>query len=242
MDAKWTDRERLLIGDDGLKKLSDAHVLIVGMGGVGAFAAEFITRAGIGHLTIVDADTISLTNINRQLPATHSTIGASKVHTMASRLLDINPQLDLHVVEKFLLPENAFEIVNTEYSFVMDCIDSISPKLSLIYSATQKGVPLVSSMGAGGRLDPTAVRVADISKSHNCPLARNIRKRIKQETGKNARGFAAVYSEELADENSMEMVSGEQFKRSYYGTISYMPATFGLVAASYVIRELLKKE
>lgn len=241
MDSKWTDRERLLIGNEGLEKLASSHVLIVGMGGVGAFAAEFIARSAVGHMTIVDGDNISLTNINRQLPAMHSTIGKSKAQTMAQRLLDINPDLDLHVIEQFLQPEDAFSLIKPSYSFVMDCIDSISPKLALIYSSSEKNVPLVSSMGAGGRLDPTTVRVADISKSKNCPLARNIRKRIKQETGKNAHGFAAVYSEELADENSMEMVSGEQYKRSYYGTISYMPATFGLVGASYVIRKLLEK-
>ena len=238
---RWDKRSRLLLKDSGVVKLSSARVLVVGLGGVGAFAAEFLARAGVGSMTIVDADTVSTTNINRQLLALHSTVGSSKAHLMAERLRDINPNIELCVVEKFLRPDDARDIIDTSYDYVVDCIDSISPKLALIYSAQEKGVPLVSAMGAGGRLDPTMVRVADISRSHNCPLARNIRKRIKQETGRHARGFTAVYSEELADESSMELVSGEEFKRSCYGTVSYMPATFGLYAASHVIRELLKK-
>lgn len=236
----WLDRSRLLIKDDGLEKLGRAGVLVVGLGGVGGFAAEFLARAGVGRMTIADGDCVGITNINRQIAALNSTVGMPKADVMARRIRDINPGIDLAVDGRFLCPEDAREVVaGGDYDYVVDCIDSISPKLALIYSCLENGVPLVSAMGAGGRLDPAAVRVADISKSRNCPLARNIRKRIKTETGRYARGFDVVYSEELADESSMEITECEQFKRSYYGTVSYMPAVFGLYAASHVIRKLL---
>lgn len=239
----WLDRSRLLIKDDGLEKLGNAGVLVVGLGGVGGFAAEFLARAGVGRMTIVDGDCVGITNINRQIAALNSTVGMPKADVMAARIKDINPVIDLRTDRRFLCPEDVRDVVfSDDYDYVVDCIDSISPKLALIYSCLEKGVPLVSAMGAGGRMDPSAVRVADISKSKNCPLARNIRKRIKMETGRHARGFDVVYSEELADESSMEITEGEQFKRSYYGTVSYMPAVFGLYAASHVIRELMGKE
>lgn len=239
----WLDRSRLLIKDDGLEKLGNAGVLVVGLGGVGGFAAEFLARAGVGRMTIVDGDCVGITNINRQIAALNSTVGMPKADVMAARIKDINPVIDLRTDRRFLCPEDVRDVVfSDDYDYVVDCIDSISPKLALIYSCLEKGVPLVSAMGAGGRMDPSAVRVADISKSKNCPLARNIRKRIKMETGRHARGFDVVYSEELADESSMEITEGEQFKRSYYGTVSYMPAVFGLYAASHVIRELTGKE
>ena len=236
------DRSRLLIKDDGLEKLGNAGVLVVGLGGVGGFAAEFLARAGVGRMTIVDGDCVGITNINRQIAALNSTVGMPKADVMAARIKDINPVIDLRTDRRFLCPEDVRDVVfSDDYDYVVDCIDSISPKLALIYSCLEKGVPLVSAMGAGGRMDPSAVRVADISKSKNCPLARNIRKRIKMETGRHARGFDVVYSEELADESSMEITEGEQFKRSYYGTVSYMPAVFGLYEASHVIRELTGK-
>ena len=239
----WLDRSRLLIKDDGLEKLGNAGVLVVGLGGVGGFAAEFLARSGVGRMTIVDGDCVGITNINRQIAALNSTVGMPKADVMAARIKDINPVIDLRTDLRFLRPEDVRDVVfSDDYDYVVDCIDSISPKLALIYSCLEKGVPLVSAMGAGGRMDPSAVRVADISKSKNCPLARNIRKRIKMETGRHARGFDVVYSEELADESSMEITEGEQFKRSYYGTVSYMPAVFGLYAASHVIRELTGKE
>lgn len=238
----WLDRSRLLIKDDGLEKLGNAGVLVVGLGGVGGFAAEFLARAGVGRMTIVDGDCVGITNINRQIAALNSTVGMPKADVMAARIKDINPVIDLRTDRRFLCPEDVRDVVfSDDYDYVVDCIDSISPKLALIYSCLEKGVPLVSAMGAGGRMDPSAVRVADISKSKNCPLARNIRKRIKTETGRHARGFDVVYSEELADESSMEITEDEQFKRSYYGTVSYMPAVFGLYAASHVIRKLTGK-
>lgn len=236
----WNDRQRLLVKDCGITRLADANVLVVGLGGVGGFAAEFLARAGIGRMTLVDADTVSTTNINRQIAALHSTIGHSKASVIAGRLKDINPSLELTVVEKFLQPQDAYSLVEKKYDYVADCIDSLSPKLALIRSCMDQKIPLVSAMGAGGRLDASAIRVADISKSKNCPLARSIRKRLSQETGQKPRGFYAVYSEELPDETSMQTVEGEEYKRSYYGTISYMPAAFGLYAAAHIIRALLK--
>ena len=160
---------------------------------------------------------------------------------IAERLKDINPGLELTAVEKFLQPQDAYSLVGKKYDYVADCIDSLSPKLALIRSCMDQKIPLVSAMGAGGRLDASAIRVADISKSKNCPLARSIRKRLSQETGQKPRGFYAVYSEELPDETSMQTVEGEEYKRSYYGTISYMPAAFGLHAAAHIIRALLKE-
>lgn len=240
-NEQWNDRQRLLVKDPGIDRLADANVLVVGLGGVGGFAAEFLARAGIGRMTIVDADTVSTTNINRQIAALHSTIGHSKASVIAERLKDINPTLELTVVEKFLQPQDAYTLIEKKYDYVADCIDSLSPKLALIRSCMDQKIPLVSAMGAGGRLDASAIRVADISKSKNCPLARSIRKRLSQETGQKPRGFYAVYSEELPDETSMQTVEGEEYKRSYYGTISYMPAAFGLHAAAHIIQALLKK-
>lgn len=240
-NEQWNDRQRLLVKDPGIDRLAGANVLVVGLGGVGGFAAEFLARAGVGRMTVVDADTVSTTNINRQIAALHSTIGHSKASVIAERLKDINPTLELTVVEKFLQPQDAYTLIEKKYDYVADCIDSLSPKLALIRSCMDQKIPLVSAMGAGGRLDASAIRVADISKSKNCPLARSIRKRLSQETGQKPRGFYAVYSEELPDEASMQTVEGEEYKRSYYGTISYMPAAFGLHAAAHIIQALLKK-
>ena len=240
-NEQWNDRQRLLVKDPGSDRLADANVLVVGLGGVGGFAAEFLARAGVGRMTVVDADTVSTTNINRQIAALHSTIGHSKASVIAERLKDINPTLELTVVEKFLQPQDAYTLIEKKYDYVADCIDSLSPKLALIRSCMDQKIPLVSAMGAGGRLDASAIRVADISKSKNCPLARSIRKRLSQETGQKPRGFYAVYSEELPDETSMQTVEGEEYKRSYYGTISYMPAAFGLHAAAHIIQALLKE-
>lgn len=237
----WNDRQRLLVKDCGITRLAGANILVVGLGGVGGFAAEFLARSGIGRMTLVDADTVSPTNINRQIAALHSTVGQSKAAVIARRLKDINPALELTLVEKFLQPQDAYTLVEKKYDYVADCIDSLSPKLALIRSCMDQKIPLVSAMGAGGRTDANTIRVADISKSRNCPLARSIRKRLSQETGQKPRGFFAVYSEELPDESSMRTVEGEEYKRSYYGTISYMPAAFGLHAAAHIIRALLKE-
>ncbi len=240
MSAKWLERTELLIKEEGLDKLKNAHVLVIGLGGVGSFAAEFLARAGVGNLTIVDGDTVDITNINRQLPALHSSIGKRKVEVVSQRLMDINPDLHLHPINQFLEPENMQAILEgSQFDYILDCIDSLTPKLTLIREARRRKIKLVSSMGAGGKTDPSKVMVRDISKTHNCYLAKQVRKRLKKE--KINKGFRCVFSSELQDDESLKMTDGSNFKRSFYGTISYIPALFGLYAAAEVISYLRKK-
>lgn len=236
--AEWTERAELLFKKEGLEKLKNSHVMVVGLGGVGSFAAEFIARAGVGKMTIVDGDVVDITNINRQLPALHSTVGKPKVDIVGDRLMDINPQLQLIRLKEFLSPERAYELVTTEYDYVLDCIDSITPKLNLILSARRKKVKIISNMGAGGKYEASKVRVADISKTDVCPLAKTIRKRLRKEGV--TKGVKAVFSVEAPDESSLKMTDGTNFKKSFFGTNSWMPALFGLHAAETVIRQLLK--
>jgi tRNA threonylcarbamoyladenosine dehydratase len=237
--AEWTERAELLFKKEGLEKLKNSNVLVVGMGGVGSFAAEFIARAGVGKMTIVDGDTVDITNINRQLPALHSTVGQPKVAIVGDRLMDINPELQLTRLQEFLSPERAFELVTPEYDYVLDCIDSITPKLNLIIAAKRKKVKIISNMGAGGKFLASKVTVKDISKTDVCPLAKTMRKRLKKE--KISKGVKAVFSTEQPDETSLKMTDGLNYKKSFYGTNSWMPALFGLHAAETVITHLLKK-
>ena len=238
--AKWTDRAELLFKKEGLDRLKKANILIVGVGGVGSFAAEFIARAGIGKMTIVDGDVIDITNINRQLPALHSTIGLNKIDVVGKRLLDINPELELTKINEFLSPERAFDIVSADFDYVIDCIDSITPKLNLIIAAKRKRVKIVSSMGAGGKSEASKVKVSDISRTENCFLAKALKKRLKEV--KIDKGVKVVFSSEIQDETSLKTTDGSNFKKSFYGTNSYMPGLFGLFAAETVIRHILKSE
>lgn len=241
MDKVWLERTELLIKEAGVEKLNKATVLVVGLGGVGSFAAEFLARAGIGKMTIVDGDTVDITNINRQLPALHSTVGKHKVDVVAERLMDINPNLELVKINEFLSPERMAEILDGEnFDYILDCIDSVSPKTSLIIAARRRKIKIVSSMGAGGKSDPSKVIVRDISKTQHCHLARQIRKRLKKE--KIDKGIRCVFSDEIQDEESLKMTDGSNFKRSFYGTISFLPAIFGLYAAAEVINHLVKKD
>ena len=237
--AKWQERAELLFKEEGLDRLKKANVLVVGLGRVGSFAAEFLVRAGVGNMTIVDGDTVDITNINRQLPALHSTIGAPKVKIVGDRLLDINPELNLIRVEEFLSPERATEIVTSEFDYVLDCIDSLTPKINLLVAAKRKKIKVISNMGAGGKFDVSKVVVRDISKTEVCPLAKNIRKRLRKE-GIN-KGVKAVYSVEHPDETSLKTTDGSNYKKSFYGTNSWMPALFGLHAAETVVKNLIKK-
>lgn len=238
--AEWTERAELLFKKEGLEKLKNSNVLVVGMGGVGSFAAEFIARAGVGKMTIVDGDTVDITNVNRQLPALHSTVGQPKVKIVGDRLMDINPALQLTRVQEFLSPERAYELVTPEYDYVLDCIDSITPKLNLILAAKRKKVKVISNMGAGGKMLASKVVVKDISKTDVCPLAKVIRKRLKKEGI--STGVKAVFSTEKPDESSLKMTDGTNFKKSFFGTNSWMPALFGLHAAETVVKQLLKNE
>ena len=241
MQSEWLQRTELLVKEEGIGRLQNANILIVGLGGVGSFAAEFLVRSGIGNLTIVDGDTVDITNINRQLPALNSTIGKNKTDVVAERILDINPKINLKKINEFLEPERMEEILTQEkFDYVLDCIDSLSPKLALIITCKRKKIKLVSAMGAGGKTDPSKVMVRDISKTNNCFLAKQIRKKLKKE--QIHKGFRCVFSTEIQDENSLKMTDGSNYKKSFYGTISYMPAIFGLYAAAEVIRFLLKKE
>lgn len=241
MDKNWLERTELLIKDKGTEKLRNSSILVVGLGGVGSFAAEFLARAGIGKMTIVDGDTVDITNINRQLPALHSTVGKEKAAVVSERLLDINPELKLTTVNSFLNPENMEEILNSEkFDYVLDCIDSVTPKITLIKEARKRKIKIVSAMGAGGKTDPSKVLVRDISKTHNCFLAKQVRKRLKKD--KINKGFRCVFSTEIQNEDSLKMTDGTNFKKSFYGTISFIPAVFGLYAAAEVINYLIKND
>lgn len=236
-DLSWLERTELLIGEEELIKLNNSHVLIVGLGGVGSYAAEFICRAGIGNITIVDGDIVDTTNRNRQLPALHSTIGKGKARVMADRMLDINPELNLTVIDYFQKPEDTFQLVaENRFDYVMDCIDSISPKVNLIRSCVENNQRFISSMGAGGKTDASAVTVGDVSESYNCPFARLVRKRIHRYGI--YKGFKVVYNYGLLNRDSVKLTDGSNFKKSFYGTISFMPALFGLRMAAEVINDL----
>ncbi|MEZ4853965.1 ThiF family adenylyltransferase [Flavobacterium sp.] len=238
--AKWQERAALLFKPEGLEKLTNANVMIVGLGGVGSFAAEFLARAGVGKMTIVDGDTVDITNINRQLPALHSTVNQPKVTIVGDRLLDINPALQLIRIQEFLSPERAFELVTNEYDYVLDCIDSVTPKLNLILAAKRKKVKIISNMGAGGKFLASRIKVKDISKTDYCPLAKNIRKRLKKEGI--SKGVKVVYSDERPDYDSVKRTDGSNFKKSFYGTNSWIPAAFGLQAAETVVIDLLERK
>jgi tRNA threonylcarbamoyladenosine dehydratase len=239
--ADWLERTELLVGDEALKKLASSHVLICGLGGVGSYAAEFIARAGVGKMTIMDGDVFDETNINRQLTALQSTVGVSKADVLAMRIKDINPSIQLTVLNEFLLPERIADIIESDRpQYVMDCIDSMTPKLALIQYCFRNKIRIISSMGAGGKMDATRVQVADISKVHNCVMGAHIRKRLKKENIRT--GFKAVFSSEMQHKDSLKMTSGVNFKKSFYGTISYMPALFGLHAAAEVIDYLINRK
>lgn len=232
----WLTRTELILGDEGLNKLKNSNVLVVGLGGVGGYAAEMICRAGVGKMTIVDGDTVHSTNRNRQLPALKSTEGLAKTAVMALRLNDINPDIDLTVIQEYIKDEKMIEILDMSFDYVVDAIDTLSPKIFLIYHSLQKKLPVVSSMGAGGKFDPTRIGISDISETTDCPLARILRKRLHRLGIRD--GFTAVYSTEGVDKSKIVATNGEQNKASIVGTISYMPAAFGIACASVVIRDL----
>lgn len=235
-DLAWLSRTELLLGKAKLAKLQNSHVLVVGMGGVGSFAAEFICRAGVGEMTIVDGDVIDPSNRNRQLPALSTTHGLSKATVMGERLLDINPDLKLHIRHEFITPDTAAELVSQHYDYVVDAIDSLTPKIHMLRAAKTQKLNIISSMGAGGKLDPTQLRVVDISKTYNCPFAQFIRLRLKKKGI--SKGLKVVFSPEVVSKESLMYTSGTLYKKSAYGTISYLPAAFGGVCASVVIRKL----
>lgn len=233
----WLERTELLLGSGNVEKLQNANVLVVGVGGVGAYAAEMIARAGVGKMTLADADIVSESNINRQLIALHSTVGREKCAVLAERLHDINPALELTCVSRFIDESSVDSLLDSaEFDYAVDAIDTLSPKIALIKGTLDRGIPLVSSMGSGGKMDPAALEIADIAKTHHCPLARVVRGRLHK-LGID-RGFTAVFSAEPVREGSV-IQCDEQNKRSNLGTISYTPAMFGIGCASVVIRGLI---
>jgi tRNA A37 threonylcarbamoyladenosine dehydratase len=235
--SDWQERTRLLLGKN-IKKLEKSNILVFGLGGVGGIAAEMLCRSGIQKMTIVDGDSIHLSNLNRQIFTDKNVIGLSKANVVASRLKDINPLIELRVIDKYVRDEEMLDILQSDsFDYVVDAIDTVSPKVYLIYHSISLGYKLVSSMGAGGKINPSLVRVDDISKSYNCPLARIVRKRLHK-LGI-YRGFKVVFSPEKREASSLKFVN-EDNKKTTLGTISYMPAMFGLYASWVVIDDLLK--
>jgi tRNA A37 threonylcarbamoyladenosine dehydratase len=222
-----------------MQKLDASHIFIAGLGGVGAFTAEMLCRAGIGRISIADFDIIKPSNRNRQLIALKSTEGKDKVHLMAERLLDINPRLKLDVLNTFLNEQEIERVLETPFDYVVDAIDTLSPKVLLIAKTLQRSYPLVSSMGSGGKLDPEQIKITDISGTYQCRLAYFIRKQLSRQNIRN--GFKVVFSPEPVSKKTIKLIAGENNKKSTVGTISYMPAVFGCFMASVVIREIVAR-
>lgn len=235
----WQERTELLIGKEGMHKLARAHVLVVGLGGVGGYAAEQLCRAGIGKLTLIDGDTIHPTNRNRQIIALKSNETMHKTQVMASRLLDINPDIELELIDAYLKEDQFAPILEKPFDYVVDAIDTLTPKVHLLAEAVKKGHCIVSSMGSAGRLHPGKIMIADIADSHHCRFAYIVRKYLHRLGVRS--GITVIYSPEPVAKETIREVSGEENKRSVVGTISYMPPVFGCYCASVVIRDLLGK-
>lgn len=237
MEESWQQRTELLLGEEKMKRIRNSHVLVVGLGGVGAYAAEMLCRAGVGRMTIVDADTVQLTNLNRQLPALRSTLGMPKAEVLAARYKDINPAIELTVLPIYLKDENIPELLNSaSFDFIVDAIDTISPKCFLICEAMKRHIKIVSSMGAGAKSDITQVRFTDLWETYHCGLSKAVRKRLQKMGMK--RKLPVVFSTEQADQNAVLLVDDERNKKSTCGTVSYMPAVFGCYLAEYVMKRL----
>ena len=234
MQKDFTMRTSLIVGEDGIEKLKNSNVIIFGVGGVGSFAAEAIARAGVGNLTIVDFDEVDITNINRQLPALHSTVGKSKVEVMRDRILDINPNINLRAVKSLYSAETSEEILCEDYDYVVDAIDMVSSKIKLIETCKEKGLNIISSMGMGNKLDPTKIVVTDIHKTTMCPLAKVMRKELRD---RKIKKLKVVYSTEQPAELKNKVMNG---KKVTPGSISFVPSVGGLILASVVINDLLR--
>lgn len=238
MIPDWQNRSLLFLGEEKLLRLQNAHVLVVGLGGVGAYAAEMIYRAGVSNLTLVDGDKVEASNRNRQLLALISNEGQYKTTCIKQRLLDINPDGNIHIVSEFISDERIDAVLDqATYDYVIDAIDTILPKVRLISGVLKRNIPLVSAMGAGGKLDPAKIQVSDISKTHQCLLAAAVRKRLRKE-GIN-KGFKAVFSMEEKKSDTSMIDSDYEIKQSTVGTISYLPAIFGCWCASVCINDLV---
>lgn len=238
-NINWLERAELLLGSEKINQLKNTTIAVVGLGGVGAYAAEMLARAGVGRMIIADADVVTPTNKNRQLLALESTMGLPKVIMMYNRLKDINPDIELITIGEYITLENVESLLtleNVKIDYIVDAIDTLSPKISLIQFALASSIKIVSSMGAGAKTDATKIRIKDISKSFNCPLAYMLRKRLRK-VGI-SKGFRVVFSEELPDGDAIVPVE-ELNKKSMVGTISYLPPVFGCICAQAVLEDLL---
>ena len=233
---EWLSRTSLLVGEEALARLQQSHVLVVGVGGGGAYAAEMIVRAGVGRITLLDADEVEASNLNRQLVALCSTLGRPKVDVLRQRLLDINPPLHIEACARYLEAGDVETLLDGGFDFVVDAIDTLAPQVALLAACVRRQVPVLSSMGAGPRLAPAAVAYAEISKTSRCGLAREVRRRLR--AAGIERGVAVVYSTEEPVASAIRTVEGERNKRSVTGTVSYLPALFGCYLAAHVIRQL----
>ncbi len=236
MEKNFKMRTQLIVGEEGIEKLKNANVIVLGVGGVGSYAAEAIARAGVGNLTIVDFDDVDITNINRQIPALHSTVGKYKVEVMKERILDINPDINIRAVKELYNENTSENILNEEYDYVVDAIDMVSSKIHLIETCKAKGLQIISSMGMGNKLDPTKIEVTDIHKTTMCPLAKVMRKEMKD---RRIKKLKVVYSTEKPQELKTRIMNG---KKITPGSVSFVPSVGGLIIASVVINDLLKKE
>lgn len=235
MEKNFTTRTGLIIGDEGIEKLKNSNVIIFGVGGVGSFAAEAIARAGVGNMTIVDFDDVDITNINRQIPALHSTVGKYKVEVMKERILDINPDINIKAIRNVYNKDTSDKILTENYDYVVDAIDMVTSKIHLIETCKSKGLKIISSMGMGNKLDPTKIVVTDIHKTSMCPLAKVMRKELKD---RNIKKLKVVYSTEQPQELKKRIMNG---KKVTPGSISFVPSVGGLTIASVVINDLLNK-
>lgn len=236
----WLSRTEIMMGEEKVNNLLSANVLVVGLGGVGGICAEMIARSGVGKMTIVDADVVEASNRNRQIPALISTDGKLKAEVMADRIRDINPEIELTVIPEFIKDNRTVEILSSQkFDYAVDCIDTLSPKVFFIKACIDMKIPLISSMGAGGKFDPTKIEVIDISETYQCNLARYVRKRLKRH-GIHS-GFKVVFSPEAADQSRIFETPKAFPKKSVIGTISYMPAAFGITCASVVVRDLVNQ-
>lgn len=235
MKEDWQQRTVTLIGQEAVTRLKNAHVLVAGVGGVGGYAVETLVRCGIGNLTIIDADNVSESNINRQLVALHSTIGMSKVNILADRCRDINPDISINAVQEFITVDNTSKMIGSDVDFVVDAIDTIAPKISIIKYCLKNKIPIISSMGAGGRIDPAKIGYFDISETREDGLARVVRQRLKKDGIRS--GLKVVASLEVP-KHSAVIELDEQNKRSSLGTTFTVPSMFGIYLGNYVIRKL----
>ena len=233
----WQERTEMLFGEVGCARLKAATVVVVGVGGVGGFAAEMLARAGVGHLVVVDSDEVSVTNRNRQILALTSTVGHPKCEVLKARLEDINPEIKVTTIESYVTGENNEELFgDLKIDFLVDAIDTLTPKIYLIKYCLDRGIPMVSSMGAGAKVDATAVRIADISETRMCPLAHMLRKRLHK-IGIYT-GFKAVFSVEEPRRESV-VIEESRNKKSQVGTVSYLPSVFGAACAQVAILQIV---